>query len=395
MKKCKLFCLGGLAFGLAFSMVGLSKINNQAQMVKAEGASGTVKVYLGNNWSSAACNISVYFFDDANNHNGWGSYVAAPQGTFEVDVSYNFDWTPVNMIAVRYNSTYSAETWAGNKWGENISDSKWNQAPSSGGYAFSDHMAVTGWDTGDVEYPYVASSAVGYGKKMDLVDVKLNGSHHFEYYSDAVTFADNEEFKIVFKNVWYNNYTLADVVNSNFSRENNDANLKCLVAGTYSLYFDSENKSVHITDPVLAAADKWAQDFLGSECSDSKENWGTAASDYAALSSDVKALLVNEEHIANDANADTYIKQAIQRYDYVLQRFGVHDDNTDAKGYQDFMGRVSAGKLSLAPMGYRTSLGEEIADSNSLIVTFISIALLAAATGYFVIRKRKHNQINN
>lgn len=392
MKKSKLFVLGGLTLGLAFSLFGFSRMNNETQMVKAEGASGTVKVYLGPKWAEADCNISVYFFDDANNYKGWGSYVFAPKDTFEVDISYNFEWTPVNMVAVRYNSTYSAETWANNPWAEGLSETKWNQAPASGGYAFSDHMAVTGWDTGDVEYPYIASSAVSYGKKMDLVDVKLNGSHHFEYYSDSVTFADNEEFKIVFKNVWYNNYTLADVVNSNFHRENNDANIKCLVAGTYSLYFDSENKSVHITDPVLAAADKWAQDFLNGECSGSKSNWGTAASDFDALSSDAKALLVNEIHISNDANADTYIKQAIQRYDYVLQRFGIGNANTDEGGYQDFMGRVSGGKLSLAPIGYRNTISEEVTDSNVVTILFITVTLLAAATGFLVIRRRKHNQ---
>lgn len=389
MKKSKLFVLGGLTLGLAFSLFGFSRMNNETQMVKAEGANGIVKVYLGNQWAEADCNISVYFFDDANSYKGWGSYVSAPKDTFEVDISYNFEWTPVNMVAVRYNPNYTAASWANDPWNN---DGKWNQAPASGGYAFSDHIAITDWSTGDVEYPYVASSAVGFGNKMNLEGVKLNGSNHFEYYSDSVTFAENEAFKVVFKNEWCNGYSLGDVVAGNFSRENDGADIKCLVAGTYSIYFDSDSKNIHITDPVLAAADKWAQDFLNGQCSGSKSNWGTAASDFDALSSDAKALLVNEIHISNDANADTYIKQAIQRYDYVLQRFGIGNANTDEGGYQDFMGRVSGGKLSLAPIGYRNTISEEVTDSNVVTILFITITLLAAATGFLVIRRRKHNQ---
>ena len=390
MKKRKLFTLGCLTLGLSFATFGFAKMDNNAQIAKADGASGVVKVYLGPNWSSADCNISVYFYVNEN-VNGWGSYVAAPAGTFEVDISYNFEWTPTNMIAVRYNSSYSAETWSGDQWGDKHGDSKWNQAPASGGYALSDHIAITSWDTGDVNYPYVASSAVEYGNKMNLEGMKLNKQSHLEYYSDSVTFADNEEFKIVLNNDWCNGYSLSDFVTGKFSRENDGANIKCLEAGTYSLYFDSVSKSVHITDPVLAEADQWAQDFLSSGCSASKSTWGTAASDYAALSPEAKALLADEEHIANEPVAEGFIKQAVQRYDYVLQRFGVNNANTDEAGYQDFMGRISAGKLSLAPN--RAPVFEEVLGENTgtIAITLLALTGFAAGSLFFLLKKRKVN----
>ena len=388
MKKGKLFLALGLSFTFAFGLGATLSLDRDVQAVQAEGASGTVKVYLNSNWSEAACNISVYFFDDDAGKNGWGSYVAVPQGQFEVDVSYNLDWTPKSMIAVRYNSNYSQQDWESNGWG-----SKWNQAPESGGYALGDHITITGPNSGETAYPYIGSSAVGFGNKMNLEGVKLNGSNHFEYFSDAVSFAKNEEFKIVYNNEWYNGYSLADVVTNNFSRENDGANIKCLVAGTYALYFDSYSKSVHITDPVLAAADEWAQDFLNGGCTASKGGWATAADDFDALLPESKALFVNEEHISNDASANTYIKQAVQRYDYVLQRYGVNAANTDEAGYEDFMGRVAAGKISLAPRVFPMSIGEEISNSSTIVTLLVTIALLSVATGYLVIRRRRMNQL--
>ena len=389
MKKRKLFLALGLSFAFVFGLGATLSINRDVQAVQAEDASGTVKVYLNSNWSEAACNISVYFFDDAAGKNGWGSYVAVPQGQFEVDVSYNFDWTPKNMIAVRYNPNYSQQDWESNRWGN-----KWNQAPESGGYALGDHITITGPNSGETAYPYIGSSAVSFGNKMNLEGVKLNGSNHFEYFSDAVSFAENEEFKIVYNNEWCNGYSVADVVTNNFSREDDGANIKCLVAGTYALYFDSYSKSVHITDPVLAAADEWAQNFLNGGCTASKGGWATAADDFDALLPESKALFVNEEHISNDANANTYIKQAVQRYDYVLERFGISNANTDEAGYADFMGRVAAGKISLAPRMFPMSIGEEISDSSTMVTLLVTIALLSVATGYLVIRRRRNNQLN-
>ena len=107
-----------------------------------------------------------------------------------------------------------------------------------------------------------------------------------------------------------------------------------------------------------------------------------------------KALFVNEEHISNDANANTYIKQAVQRYDYVLERFGINNANTDEAGYEDFMGRVAAGKISLAPRMFPMSIGEEISDSSTMVTLLVTIALLSVATGYLVIRRRRNNQLN-
>lgn len=393
MKKRNLFVLGALALGLGFSVRVFSEDANYAQMVKAEGVSGEVKLYFGDNlWSKDACNVSVYFYNETDyspKKEGWGTYVSVSQGQFEADVSYNFDWTPNKMIAVRYDANFSQSSWEGNRWGDG--GSKWGQAPSDGGYNLADHISITDWNYGDTEYPYVVSSETSWGSKLDLNGVKLNGEKHFEYFSDSVSFVENEEFKIFTHGDYCNGYSLADVVQGYFTRENEGANIKCVVSGTYSLYFDSINKSVHITDPALAAADKFAQDFLGANCDASRSNWGDLADEFNALSPEAQALLVDEEHVSHDANIEGYIKRAVQRYDYVLERYHINSANTDELGYEDFMGRAT--KINLSPRMNPISIFAEGESSNAIVATLIIVSLLATGGALLFLRKRKSNYL--
>ena len=142
-------------------------------------------------------------------------------------------------------------------------------------------------------------------------------------------------------------------------------------------------------------ATTWAKVFLGvngsSDCSYAKANWSTLSTAYAALNdTSAKAVFVAETHVdhGTDLSASSYIVQAVQRYDYVLERYGVNAANTDALGYTDFIGRLS--KLTLASLATSKEINNNA--DYSLIIVITSAVALATISGLFFLKKRKEDR---
>ena len=393
MKKRKLFLALGLSFAFVFGVGKGLNIHDEVKGVAADTPAYSGEFFIQKNdddMKYTGSKLVAHFFDDSSPKNtAWGEAVWNTSHTYQkYEWSLNFEPTQFIVLRVNGNDWNVNDPWT-NIWcrtGDiNLagSDVVWmagnaNEGGNWGVYS----METFVMDDGDVQLA-----------ELDDYKVKPNGEGLEAF--GKVSFEDNQKFyikKTIDGDNKYNNYSCLDAISGNLRYFGNY--VEVLEAATYELYFDFNVNTTYITDPVVAEADEWSQVFLGTECSDSKSSWGTYANTYAALSPEAQALLAAKEHIGNNDATDTEITRAVQRYDYVLQRYGVNAANTDEAGYEDFMGRVAAGKISLAPRMFPMSIGEEISDSSTMVTLLVTIALLSVATGYLVIRRRRNNQLN-
>ena len=330
-----------------------------------------------------------YFFDDSQPQNtAWGEAVWNNEHTYqEYDYSLNFE--PTQFIFLRVD---------GNAW--NVND-PWNNiwcrtndvelANIDVLWMYGNANQSGGWGTYSMETLVMDDNNVQLGELADK-KVKPNGEGLEAF--GRISFSANQKFyikKTVDGDTKYNNYSCLDLISGNLRYFGEY--VEVLEAATYELYFDFNGNTTYLTDPAVAEADEWSQAFLGTECSDSKSGWGAFAGTYANLSSEAKTILLNKEHIDKDAEVDTEITRAVQRYDYVLQRFGVNSANTDENGYEDFMGRVTAGKINASLKVNPISIFAENNNSDVAIIVLIAVSLLATGGALFFLRKRKLNRL--
>ncbi|MBO7614509.1 MAG: hypothetical protein J6T15_02255 [Bacilli bacterium] len=392
MKKGKLFLALGLSFAFAFVAGRALNIRDEVKAVKADTPAYSGSFFVQKNdgdMKYTGSKLVAHFFDNSEPQNtAWGEAVWNTEHTYQkYEWSLNFEPTQFIVLRVDGNNWNVSNPW-GNVWCRtgniNLADSDvvWMAGNASEG---------GNWGVYSMETLVIDDGGVQLAE-LDDYKVKPNGEGLEAF--GKVSFEDNQKFyikKTIDGDNQYNNYSCLDGISSNLRYFGNY--IEVLEAATYELYFDFNGNTTYLTDPVVAEADEWSQAFLGTECSDSKSGWGTYASTYAALSPEAQALLAAKEHIGKDDATDTEITRAIQRYDYVLQRYGVNAANTDEDGYADFMGRVAAGKISLAPRAFTMAIGEELTDSNTFVTIFVTIALLSIATGYLVIRRRRINHL--
>ena len=148
------------------------------------------------------------------------------------------------------------------------------------------------------------------------------------------------------------------------------------------MYFDSNSHNVYITKAELAAADEWAQTFLGANCTATKGNWSSLATSFAALDSSVKAVFTGVAYMAPDAATSTYYEAAVQRYDLIIMTYG-------KAAYNDFMGRESAQSLTYKASAVVSPLTINSSNAPALVIVVSSIAFTLATGGYFFLRKKK------
>lgn len=392
MKKGKLFLALGLCFAFAFVAGRAVNIRDEVKAVKADTPAYSGSFFVQKNdgdMKYTGSKLVAHFFDNSEPQNtAWGEAVWNTDHKYQkYEWSLNFEPTQFIVLRVDGNNWDVSNPW-GNVWCRtgNInlanSDVVWMAGNASEG---------GNWGVYSMETLVIDDGGV---QLAELDDYKVKPSGEGLEAFGKVSFEDNQKFyikKTIDGDNQYNNYSCLDAISSNLRYFGNY--IEVLEAATYELYFDFNGNTTYLADPVVAEADEWSQAFLGTECSDSKSGWGTYASTYAALSPEAQALLAAKEHIGKDDATDTEITRAIQRYDYVLQRYGVNAANTDEDGYADFMGRVAAGKVSLAPRAFTMAVGEELTDSNTFVTIFVTIALLSIATGYLVIRRRRINRL--
>lgn len=399
MKFRKLLGGGLLAAVLALGGVAGLATRSESEAVKAEGVSGTMTVDMTDGYWAAAykCNLAMYFYEGEKGtqtptNTAWSNMVYCDSGTVYAEIPYSLTFTPSYMILVRLNNEAESPSWS----------VKWNQSDDLA-FANNANFIVYGSGTdgvGDVAVAtaYVASSESSWGNKMNLSGVKLNDSGNVEYYSDSVSFIDNETFKIVRRNAWYgdNHVELSDFVKDKFNinTEGGDDDITCLEGGTYSIYFDAKTGHIYINDPVAAAADAWAQKFIkGVTCdgdgSITKDEWSTLSGSYAVLDGAVKKIF---EDIPTRGKEDgTYAESAVARYDYILIKYGI---GTTAPKHTDFMGRFSEGGINQnvptaqAPISVFGSMDNS---TPIMLVVIISVVSLTAVGGYIFLKRRKED----
>ena len=397
MKKSKLIIA---LSSFAMAAAGLLAVGGlKAKKVEAVGAvdtSGSLicKLAENHNWKQSSAKLCACLTDDA--HTVWTSLQTIGDTTlFKFD--YTVSFTPTKLIWVRMNGSESAGSWDDGK--------KWNQTAD---LSFREATFIeNGWD-----YPStsqwtvsaeVRSSAVAeFGTKTTLSTIGINGSGNPEV-SGSVTLAKDEEFKILSGDgVWTGFYGCPDAIDGCFSggsktshnNENPEGNIVCDVAGTYDFFFDTELKKVWLTRNDIVAADGWARTFLDADCTATKSGWETSKTNFESLSAEAQNVLKTEAHVDYKTSLEGYIERAVQRYDYVLELYGVYDASTNPTGYKDFMGRVAAGKVVPGSRGSNVLFNTQVNNNHNtiIIISVVSLVSVSALGVLLVIKKRRATQ---
>lgn len=364
-------CLVSLsAAGVSASLALRSKEPVEA---KADTVEGTVTIDTTINWSSAACKIAVYFYDDTVTPKleGWSNLVYLNSGYGETEVSYSLGFTPKNMIAVRYDPVATETGW----------NNKWNQTND---LPFGDHIRITDANWGETNDYAVVKGGPSGGTWTDLKildDIKLNGSHNCEYFSETVSLNEGDSFKIVFGGTYYASYSLGDGVKStDFSGGGYD-DINVNTDGTYAFFFNAATKNVHIANPTVAAADEWAESFLNNvgcdpDGVDLPTGWSIVAATYP-INPDVRDYIYEADAVEHG----TYTESAMYIYDWAM----IHHPSLE--GFVcDRNGTLRTPHLNLNPTSnmFAENNGTAIA-----VIVLIGCTAFISGTAYLMLRKRK------
>ena len=320
-------------------------------------------------WEGDNAKFAFYYFNAT--ADGWSDFAVEMKGQNDIYLaSYELEFTPTNVVAVRLNSDATVPDM----------EKKWNQTQDLTYYP-SGAVEVTGWDQSNS-----SSSPLAIAKVLDeevlLDNYKRNISGNPEHYNEEVALKVGDEFEIKLGDTSSHTFTTHKTVEDAFSI--NGDKLHVNKAGTYAFYFDATTHNLYITDPILAAADDWAQSFLGENCTATKSGWETLGQAYGNLPAKSKLLFQAVPHSEPSAEVEGFIAKAVQRYDYVLVLYG-----TDS--YADFMERIEAGKLTL-PQSVSNALFLN-GDNRSMTILLVLAGVAAATlTGAIVYAKKRKNR---
>ena len=390
LNKLSLFlCTLGL-----FGAAGAGLIIKQKEAARADAIfdTGAITVDTTINWSSAACNIAIYFYDSGELSNtAWSDYVHASNGQTLVTVTFNsLYFVPDRMIAVRYNPDFEEGFWRQDRWGTDPSSYGWDDSPKwnqtneihidvDGG----SHIRITdaNWAEAD-DYAAIVTNSYS----LDLICLKTNDYGHCEYYFDTELF-ETEKFKVRFAGVDYNSFTTLPSISGNFSIDPDDGSIVTLINDSYTFFFDASSRTLYITSPKVAAADEWSEYFLANVGCDANgvnapTGWTLVGTVYGQLGADVKDYIYGS--IASTTGNAT--QRALATYEWALAHnpnnltpFITNGDNTLTRG------------LGLNHY-IQTGLVEKF-NINSTVLTVVIISAIGAfAIGsYFYYKKKKDN----
>ena len=387
MKFNKLLTCLGLTAVLGAG-VGIAITSKQAESKKAEAVLGNTSGHIGVElqyngdkcWREANAKVAVELKKDSTSL-GWTNMITTSTDKQNYVLYYSgLSQTPNKMRFVRFDS--AATSTSGTIWNEYtfnaFADCAWIKGRGDGTSAGTYDLATT----------VIRSNKTNWQSQDDhkLLNFKVGGDNHFEIYGEVAMKA-GEVFGIDFNNneKWCQSYSNDTTISTAFSG-NGSENITCNTAGTYAFYYDYADNNVYITTPALAASG-WANAFLGANCTATKNGWNSSAVDYEFLTVGAKSLFLAEEHVDHlvDESSAGKVTQAVQRYDYVLERFG-----TDS--YPDFIGRVDAGKVTpKASSNYGIQNITDSSNSTTLIIVLVSTSVLAAIGGYFIVHRKKEN----
>ena len=336
--------------------------------------SGDIHIDLteSSTWQNDNAKFALYFWNDSA-ENGFSEFASPVPGDSGIYLaSYELDFTPTHMKAVRYNPVAAAPSW----------DNVWNESGNVNFYA-AGVLGITDEST----WAGALATLDGLENPVVLDHYKRNGSGHSEHYALNVALAKDAEFTVDFNDESYNTFLTHGLLAETFVLK--EGKIHVNAAGNYALFFDTDesSRSLYITSQALIEADDWAVEFLDGSCSDTMEHWDDFEYAYThALSEEAKAIFGAIPHEADPTKSlGNAISSAVQRYDFVITLYGTED-------YEDFMGRVDEYKLTA-----KTSvLSSWSSGNNAKVIVVVTLGTIAAATivGVFLLSKKRKHEAN-
>lgn len=326
-------------------------------------------------WAGDNAKIAVYFWNGPTN--AFSMFAVEDPILDNIFVaSYELNFTPTKMKVARLKP----ETGDTPNW-----DYKWNE---SNEHDFHQHsvIGITDWNSSSWESKLATVKIFdknGVAKKDIVLDhYKRNLDKRSEHYNDGVALAEKDTFYIDLKNSNYSNYSCLEAISGKFAKTTSGDKIEVQEggAGTYSFYFDTTQNAekLYITDPAIAAADRWAQSFMHDDCPYTDPVWSNFASSFKDLSSATKTIFVSADHFdpKADLTKNSYVNQAVQRYDYLINKYH----------YSNFMNRTYPGESS----ANGATLKATNTNVNALVIIIGTSATAILAGALFLLKKKKY-----
>ena len=391
MKKNFLITSAVLSFSALLGVGALVGVASAKAPVKAEASTTTGKLVakLGNEWGADSAKLAAYLTDDTDN---WWSELQ-PIGSNTMFVfDYSVSFTPTKLIWVRMDPAATSGNW----------DQKWNQ---TGDLALADATYLPNeWNpttaqcsqwtiTGNV---YTSANEFTSPKvSMTVSTVEIVGDNHNEpQVSGKVTLAKDEEFKVVnvSDDTWSGYYGCDSALDNCFEggskeKHESEGNIKCLVAGTYDFYFNTETKRTWISRDDIVEADGFASYFNSNvgcdpEGKSDPTGWSTVATEYAKLSNDAKDFLYGAK-AGTSAESGSNVERCLFTYDYAV----AHHSNLE-KFIKDSHNNVRPVNVDLVVGNTYSPI--TISSNNAfIIITIVAVASVTAIGTTLLIKRRR------
>ena len=385
MKKFSVL-IGTLALALGF---GVAVGAHSAKDVKVADASTNFSVYLEfshEHWNYNS-KVGLYMFDS--DHSAWGHLEGRGEsGNTHRYIKYTetLDFSPDKVIVVQVApevTELSGDIWDSESlWSRTndifVDDAIWVGDYTGGKYVgggeYSIETSITGWD-------YESATA-------EVYDIGLFGSHitdggDLEVYGDVSGMPKCQFKAVTYAGPgYYHTYTVQESIASNFRAGGINDNIVCEVAGNYQMYFNYTTKSLWIQMDANEEAKAYAESFLatvtcnGSAVTAPAGTWADMKDAYDGMSAGARGVLTN----ADADKAGTAVQQAVARYDLIVVKYGT-------TAYEDFMGRIDAGKLVAVSYG----VSELETNSAAPIIIIVSAAVSLTAIGLVLVLRKKRN----
>ena len=382
MEKVRLFTMFS-AFALAAAgALGLANLKESNQAESAEAATYSGSIYIQKNDNDAkwdGCNLVGYLFDGSNSV--WGSVVSNTSNTYQ-EYSWSLSFNPTTIIMLRVPTNWSS-SWDNPWW-----DGSGGIYARTGNVTLASNDVIwmagnatkdSNWGSYSMETFVMSNSDAKIG---ELSEKKItSGNEGLEVFGE-ISLAANQQFYIKKTSdgaTKYNTYTCLSQISSNLSKVGDY--IKVTQAASYEFYFNFNANTLYLTDPVVAAADEWAQAFLANVGCDPTgaalpSGW---AGEVTRFNSITDSRVKDKIYSAVGNKSGSYLEKAVYWYDYAV---AAHPSLT--KFIVNSSSQTRGANVGISPLAIVSS------DSNIVIaIVIISLVSVTAIGGYFFIKKRK------
>ena len=383
-----------LSLALGFGAVAGLMANKEAKAVKADelqSYSGSIAIEL-----QYINGDGLHYWDEGGAKLGFRIYNETEPGHMGSDWSELVSSNESHKYVINYTTTGWFDPLAGSETKIDLyrfsSDStscsegtRWNKAE---GLSFGNVIYVYGWDNAASSVKYTVhakSDSYSDSRYFTFRNAKLNNDN-FELYSDF-NLSDEDEFKVTDgQDHYYAAFSTHASLSSIITGDQYN-NISCSEAGTYSMFHKLSNHETYVTTPALAAADKFAQSFLGK----------TAGYCTGSISSEVQLELKGEYEDLSDiegAQAAFYNAGVIRGKDvvdygtYSCEALSRYVNMQEQKGYGDFLGLGTINNPALPSSAYNSLFADSTNNTMIIVISIVATSALAFTT-LLVFKKKK------